>query len=461
MNYKDALITREKSLKDAMNILDNKTTGIVIVIGNNEELLGVITSSDIRMAILNGISPDSSVEKVMNKTPFLVDEGNEREIFNNFEIIKKFPEGGVIKIPVLNKEKKVVDIISLLINIDKKIEKQKEHNSIKKILVVGGAGYLGSVLARRLIERNYKVRILDNLTYGDESIKELYDNKNFELFKGDIRSIPDIIKSIKGVDAVIHLASIVGDPAGSINPQQTLESNYFATKSLAEICKYNQINRLIFASSCSVYGATETEELLDENSKLNPVSLYAETKIRSEEELLKMVDSNFAPTIFRMATLYGLSQRMRFDLAINILTAKALCEKIITIYGGNQWRPFLNVDDAAEAYIKCLEAPINRVKGQIFNIGGNNNNYKLIEIGEKIKRIIPSAELKIYKESEDNRNYKVSFNKAEEMLGFKPDKKIEEGIKEMLEMINKGTFTNYKDKIYHNYEFLNDKKDLN
>ncbi len=461
MDYKDSLITKERSLKEAMNILDNKGTGIVVVVNENEEINGVVTSGDIRMAILNGISPNSSVEKVMNKTPFLIEEGNEKDIFNNLEIIKRFPEGGIIKIPIINKEKKVLDITSFLININKSIEKEKEYNEIRKVLVIGGAGYLGSVLVRKLINKNYKVRVLDNLTYGDESIRELYTNPNFELHKGDIKNISDIVKSIKGVDAVIHLASIVGDPAGSINPQQTLESNYFATKSLAEICKYNQINRFIFASSCSVYGATETEDLINEDSELNPVSLYAETKIRSEEELLKMTDSNFAPTIFRMATLCGLSPRMRFDLVINTLTAKAVFEKMIPIFGGEQWRPFLDVEDAAEAYIKCLESPISKIKGTIFNIGGNNNNHKLIEIGEKIKDIIPSAEIKINKESKDDRNYKVSFDKAEEILNFKPNKKIENGIKEMLEAINKGVFTNYKDKIYYNYEFLNNKQNPN
>ena len=456
MDYKDIVIKKERSLKEAMNILDNTRKGIVIVVDENEGFLGVITSGDIRTAIINGINPDSSVEKMMNKDPFYVEENNENEILKNIEIIKKFPEGGIIKIPVLNKDKKVVEITSLIINIDKKIKKGlEEEKSVKKVLIVGGAGYLGSVLSRKLINLGYKVRVLDNLTYSDLSIKDLYNNKNFEFLNRDIRNIKDVVESIIGVDAVIHLASIVGDPAGSINPQKTLESNYFATKILAEICKYNQINRFIFASSCSVYGATEKEELIDENSKLTPLSLYAETKIKSEEALLNMADSNFAPTILRMATLYGYSPRMRFDLVINLLTAKAVYEKEITIFGGEQWRPFLHVEDAAEAYIKCLEAPINKIKSMIFNIGGNKNNYKLLEIGEKIKKVIPDADLKINKQLQDNRNYKVSFDKAEDILKFKPIKEVEEGIKEILEIIKKEEIINYKDKIYSNYEFLN------
>ena len=460
MNYNEISITKGKSLREAMNVLDSKGNGIAIIIDENEEFLGVVTSGDIRTAIINGISPNCSVEKVMNNNPFCVEENNEEEIYKNLEIIKKFPEGGVIKIPVLNKHKKLVDIMSLAIKINKKIERGiGNENYVKKILIVGGAGYLGSVLVRKLIDRGYQVKVIDNLTYGDSSIKELYDNKNFEFLKGDIRNINEIVEAIKGVDAVVHLASIVGDPASSINPQQTLESNYFATKSLAEICKYNQINRFIFASSCSVYGATETEELLDENSKLNPVSLYAEIKIRSEKDLLEMTDSNFSPTIFRMATLYGQSPRMRFDLAVNVLTAKAIFDKAITIFGGEQWRPFMDVEDAAEAYIKCLEAPIYKIKGAVFNIGGDNHNHKLIEVGEKIKQIIPNVELKVDRESQDKRNYKVSFNKAEEILNFKPKKSIEIGINEISNMLNKGVITNYKDKIYNNYNFLNEKKD--
>jgi len=460
MNYDDISITRGETLREAMNVLDSKGKGIAIIIDENKEFLGIITSGDIRTAIINGVSPDCQVEKVMNNNPFYAEESNEEEIYKNSEIIKKFPEGGVIKIPVLNKYRRLVNILSLSININKKLEKEVEkENYVKKVLVVGGAGYLGSVLVRKLIDKGYQVKVMDNLTYGDSPIKELYNNKNFEFLKGDIRNINEVVEAIKGVDAVIHLASIVGDPAGSINPQQTLESNYFATKSLAEICKYNQINRFIFASSCSVYGATETEELLDENSKLNPVSLYAEIKIRSEKDLLKMTDSNFSPTIFRMATLYGQSPRMRFDLAINVLTAKAIFDKTITIFGGEQWRPFMDVEDAAEAYIKCLEAPIYKIKGSVFNIGGNNHNHKLIEVGEKIKQIIPNAELKVDRESQDKRNYKVSFNKAEEILNFKPRKNIEIGINEISDMLNKGVIADYKDKVYNNYNFLNEKKD--
>ena len=455
MKYDNICMSKETSLKDAMKLLDVTESGIILITKENKELLGVMTAGDIRKAILNGANSDSIVENIMNKNPISVEKGKEEELCQNLERIKKLPEREPIRVPVLDENRKVIDMISLIIHDNKKVKKSEENNSIKKVLVIGGAGYLGSVLIRKLLDKNCKVKVLDNLTYGDSSIKELYNHKNFEFYEGDIRNIHKLMESIKGVDAVIHLASIVGDPAGSINPQTTLESNYFATKILVDICKHNQINRFIFASTCSVYGAMGFEETIDETSELNPVSLYAETKIKSEQAILKAVDSNFSPTIFRMATLYGVSPRMRFDLVINLLTAKALSEKEITIFGGNQWRPFLDVEDASEAYIKCLEAPIEKISGEIFNIGGNENNYKLIEIGKKIKQLVPDANLNIDENMQDRRNYRVSCNKAENLLGFRPKKSVEEGIKEIIEAMNKKEIVNYKDEKYNNYEFLN------
>ena len=455
MKYDPICINKEAKLKDAMRLLDVTEFGIILITDENKELLGVITAGDIRKAILKGANSDLVVEKVMNRNPISAEKGKEEELCQILEKIKKLPEGEPIKVPILDENKRVVDLFSLVIYDDKRVKKSEEVNGVKKVLVIGGAGYLGSVLIRKLLDKNYKVKVLDNLTYGDSSIKGLYGHKNFEFLEGDIRNIHKVMESIKGVDAVIHLASIVGDPAGSINPQVTLESNYFATKILVDICKYNQINRFIFASSCSVYGSIGPEGAIDESSELNPVSLYAETKVKSEQAILNAVDMNFSPTIFRMATLYGVSPRMRFDLVINVLTAKALDEKEITIFGGDQWRPFVDVEDASEAYIKCLETPIEKVRGEIFNIGGDENNYKIIEIGKKIKQIVPEADLKVDENLRDKRNYRVSFKKAQNLLEFIPKKSVEDGIKEIIGAINNKIISNYKDEKYSNYEFLN------
>ncbi|ODS41288.1 MAG: hypothetical protein A7315_02015 [Candidatus Altiarchaeales archaeon WOR_SM1_79] len=330
----------------------------------------------------------------------------------------------------------------------------KEKRGVNKVLVIGGAGYLGSVLSRKLLQKGYKVRVLDNLTYGDDGIRDLYNGDNFEFVKGDMRDISTVVDAIKGMDAVIHLAAIVGDPASALSPQKTIEVNYLATKLVAEVCKYHQINRFISASTCSVYGASFTPDTRsDENSPLNPVSLYAEMKIKSEEGLLEMVDGNFAPTILRMATLYGLSPRMRFDLVVNLLTAKAIFDNKITIFGGSQWRPNLHVEDAAEAFIKCLDASIEKVRGEVFNVGSNEQNYRIAQIGEMIHDIIPNAKLETL-EKDDERNYNISFDKISKVLGFGAMRCIKDGVLEIKQVVERGEIKDYKKEKYSNYKFL-------
>jgi len=193
---------------------------------------------------------------------------------------------------------------------------------------------------------------------------------------------------------------------------------------------------------------------------LNPVSLYAETKLKSEEGILSLIDENFTPTIFRFGTLYGVSPRMRFDLVVNILTAKAFIEKKISIFGGNQWRPNLDVSDAAEACVIWLESPIGKSGGEIFNVGGNKQNYKIIEIGKLIKKNIPETEVKIEKGKDDSRDYNVSFDKIAKVLGFKVKKTMEKGILEMKNLLESKKIKDFNDKKYNNYRFFteNDEK---
>ncbi|MCX6706679.1 MAG: SDR family oxidoreductase, partial [Candidatus Woesearchaeota archaeon] len=237
------------------------------------------------------------------------------------------------------------------------------------------------------------MRVLDCLFYGEEPIRELYDNPDFELMKGSTLNVEHVVEAMKDVGAVVHLAELVGDPLCALDSEQTLKINYLATKVVADVCKYFQINRFIYMSSCSVYGASEEDKRLDENSQLNPVSLYAKMKIQSERAILGMVDDNFSPCIFRLATVHGLSPRMRFDLVVNIMTAKAVFEKEITVFGGNQWRPNVYVGDVGEAIIKALEAPIKEIKGEIINIGSDEQNYRIIDIGKMVNRIVPDAKL--------------------------------------------------------------------
>jgi nucleoside-diphosphate-sugar epimerase len=272
-----------------------------------------------------------------------------------------------------------------------------------------------------------------------------------------MRSIEAVTDAITGVDAVIHLGALVGDPASGINPQKTLEMNYHSTYMIASICKYHQINRFIFASTCSVYGRShDSETLLDEEDELNPVSLYAKTKIESEQALLDMADGNFSPSIFRMATIYGLSQRMRFDLVVNILNAKAHFEDVVPIFGGKQYRPNIHVRDAAKAYAAALEAPIKDVGGEVFNVGSNEQNYKIEEIGKKISEVYPDSDIDWHREKEDERSYQVDFTKIYETLEYEVEETIESASREIKEALEAGRFEDYTDEKYSNYKTLED-----
>jgi len=322
-------------------------------------------------------------------------------------------------------------------------------DSVEKVLVTGGAGYLGSILVRKLLQKGYKVRVLDNLLHGGESILEFYLYSDFEFLRGEIRDPTVLAKSINDVDAVIHLAAIVGDQACNLNTTATLQINYVSTKNLIEVCKSRQVNRFIFASTCSVYG--HSKDLSSENSPLDPLSLYAKSKLLSEKAILNSVDGNFYPTILRMATIYGASLRMRFDLVVNIMTAKAVEERKIQVFGGNQWRPNVHVNDAAEAFIKVLEAPIDIVKGEIFNVGSNDQNYQIITIGEIVRKCIPEADLEIHEANVDPRDYRICFDKISNTLKYNVKKKIEDGVLEVKNILEDKVIEDYKDSKYNNY----------
>ncbi|HLY18364.1 MAG TPA: NAD-dependent epimerase/dehydratase family protein, partial [Bryobacteraceae bacterium] len=237
----------------------------------------------------------------------------------------------------------------------------------KWVLVVGGAGYIGSLLVERLLRSGYQVRVLDSLLYGGEPLSHAMRHPNFELLRGDCRNIQDVVKAVRGVDSIVQLAAIVGDPACEQDHTSALEINYAATRMLIEIAKGHGVSRLLFASSCSVYGAADVE--VDEQSEARPVSFYGRTKVDSERALLESLTDTFHPTILRFATVFGLSYRPRFDLVVNLLSAKAAQDGVITIYNGDQWRPFVHVRDLVEAVALVLESPARTVAGQIFNVG--------------------------------------------------------------------------------------------
>lgn len=344
--------------------------------------------------------------------------------------------------------------------VDTKLEVDEKKDEKPKVLVIGGAGYIGSVLVRKLLHYGYKVRVLDILMYGDSSIDDLYDHPDFELIKGDFRNIDTIIKSMQGIDLVTHLGAIVGDPACEIDKDISFDINTMATRMIAEAAKGFGVRHFVFASTCSVYGASDF--LITEKSVLNPVSMYAKTKIASEKVLLFLSDTNFKPIIMRFATIYGMSYRPRFDLVVNTLTAKAYYEKKINIFGGDQWRPFLHVDDVSEAIIKCLKLPQNNIDGQILNVGTNNQNYQISDIGKIIKDVIPDVEVVTLDKDIDKRNYHVSFDTIRNILDFTNIKTIKDGINEILNALCNGNLSeNYTNDRFNNYRFLRNKNYLN
>jgi nucleoside-diphosphate-sugar epimerase len=327
---------------------------------------------------------------------------------------------------------------------------------VKNVLIIGGAGYIGSALVERLLDLDYMVRVLDVLVYGDNAISRFYDNPCFELVQGDFRNIDAVINAAKGMDAIVHLGAIVGDPACALNEDLTVEINLRATRTIAEVGKGFGVKRFVFASTCSVYGASD--EILDERSTLRPISLYARTKIESEKLLLDLTDVAFAPTILRFGTVYGLSGRPRFDLVVNLLTAKAIQDGEAGIFGGEQWRPLVHVKDVAEAITLTLQAPADNVRGQIFNVGSNEQNHQIADLGLIIKEMVPTAQV-VTQPQEDNRNYRVRFDKIHKALNFQPRYMVRDGVQEIIDAFATGKISDYRNPRYNNFRFLsqNDK----
>lgn len=319
------------------------------------------------------------------------------------------------------------------------------------ILVVGGAGYIGAIVAAKLLGRGYKVRILDSLVYGGSAITPLLDNPNLEFLHGDCRHIQDIVKAMAGVSSVIHLAAIVGDPACDQDSSNALEINYAATRMMVEIAKGNGVERFVFSSSCSVYGASEF--LMDELSAVQPISLYAETKVASEKVLLDARTQTFHPTVLRFATVFGLAPRPRFDLVVNLLAAKAHQEGVITIYNGEQWRPFIHVDDVAEAVIATVLAPAHLVSGETFNVGDSRLNLTLSQLASIIRDHFPETVVANI-ENEDRRNYRVSFEKIKSQLGFECRLTVEDGVAELKSAFETGLIADYRAPAYSNAQSL-------
>lgn len=319
------------------------------------------------------------------------------------------------------------------------------------VLVIGGAGYIGSLTVERLLEAGHRVRVLDRLMYGGHSLAAFAGSLNFETIEGDATDISKLTAAMRHASAVIHLAGLVGDPACAVDHDFTRHANIVATRMAREVAQSLGVRRFVFASSCSVYGASDHE--MREQDDLRPVSFYAQTKIDSERELLYSVRDNFFVTVLRFATVFGHSRRPRFDLVANLFAAQAMSNGVITVYGPDQWRPFVHVRDLARALVMTLEAPPELVQSQIYNVGDDRLNMTIGQLAELVWRVVlPHREVKItvHGGEQDRRNYRVSFEKIGSHLGFRAETTLEEGVREVVEHLRAGTYGDFRDPIYSN-----------
>jgi nucleoside-diphosphate-sugar epimerase len=332
------------------------------------------------------------------------------------------------------------------------IDLTDKTGTIRRVCVIGGAGYVGSVLVERLLDEGYAVTVLDALLYGDDGVRQVIDRPGFELVRGDLRNIEAVVAACRSADAVVHLGALVGDPACELDEQLTLQINHDATFTAAAVSRGLGIQRFVFASTCGVYGASD--DLLDEDSAVAPISLYAQSKLKSEELLLSMAGGGFCPTVLRFGTFYGRSPRERFDLVINLLTARAVVEGEIAIHGGQQYRPFLHVADGAEAVLRCLRAPTEVVARQTFNVGSDDQNHRMRDVGELIAELVPEVRVRIQQPAAVEANYRVSFARIRSALGFVPRHTLRHGIAELRDAVHSGKVGDYTDARYSNVKAM-------
>ena len=321
---------------------------------------------------------------------------------------------------------------------------------MKKIFITGGAGYVGSVLTPYLISQGYQVTVLDLMIYGSEVLEE---NENLKIIKGDIRDQNLLKQVLPGHDAVIHLACISNDPSFELNPKLGESINFSAFEPLVKISKESSVNRFIYASSSSVYGIKK-EQNVDELKSLEPLTDYSKFKAKCEKILFNFTSDNFTTVVIRPATVCGFGRRQRLDVVVNILTNLAYHKRKISVFGGEQLRPNIHIEDMARAYGVLLKANKNLVSGQIFNAG--YENQKVIELAEIVKKVIGSDVKVDIKKSDDNRSYHISSKKIKDVLKFSTKKTIEDAVKDLKNAFDENKLNNtLTNKKYFNIKMMN------
>lgn len=324
---------------------------------------------------------------------------------------------------------------------------------MNKILLVGGAGYVGSVLAEELLERGYAVKIFDRLYFGRDGLKNIRDR--VELIVGDMRLMDASI--LKDVGAVINVGGLSNDPTAEYNPDANYQMNTVSTVRLAEFCRSQGVRRYVFASSCSIYdygvGDEEKDLLLDETSEVRPTAAYSSSKFKAERGLQELAGDDFCPVILRKGTIFGFSPRMRYDLVVNTFIKSALTTgKLSLHYGGEMWRPLVDIHDAARAYIACLEADESKVKGEIFNV--TYRNFRISELALRVQKALREighdVDLDPVYSYHGVRSYRVSGKKLERTLGVKPTITVEDSVKDLVQKIHEYGYTDFSNPKYYN-----------
>jgi nucleoside-diphosphate-sugar epimerase len=308
------------------------------------------------------------------------------------------------------------------------------------VLVTGNNGYIGTVMVPMLIKQGFEVTGLDSdlfegCIFGDASVSGA--TPSIRYLKKDIRDVK--LPDLKGIDAVVHLCALSNDPLGNLNPKVTYEINHEGSVKLAKLAKKAGVNRYVLSSSCSVYGAA-TEDTVDEESEVKPVTPYAESKVLAERDISKLADSKFTPVFLRSSTAYGLSPMLRFDLVVNNFIAWSFTKGTVLLKSdGSAWRPFVHIQDISRAFIAALNAPCDVVHNQIINVGKNEENYRIREVAEIVRQTVPNSQIKYVEGAEaDQRSYRVEFSKIANLLPeFKPEWTVPLGAKQLYEAYKK------------------------
>lgn len=326
-----------------------------------------------------------------------------------------------------------------------------EENNKERVLVTGGAGYVGSVLVPELLKKGYKVTVLDAFWFWnspEEYVKaiEAENNTNLTVVKGDLRNKADINRALNGAESVIHLACISNDPSSELNPQFTHSVNYDGSINIIDLSKANDIKRFIYASSSSVYGIKE-EPNVTEELELQPLTQYSKLKVEIEHYLMHRIDETFKGAVIRPSTVCGYSPRQRLDVVVNILTNFAVNKGKIKVLGGSQLRPNIHIKDMVRAYEFLLEAPLDKINRKIYNAG--YENLKVMEIASLVKEVVGEVEVTI-EETNDPRSYHVCSDKIKNELGFETKHTVKEAIAELKEAFRSGKLKNLEDDNYFN-----------